>query len=187
MEDGKKKRAFGVTFSGNVTFQGPMFDIHDNEHIHLSVEKLPSEAQTDELMEMATDITQPPQEEELNYFQPQLHLKRLFAAEWFELCRTKDAYTQEWGEGIVDALMASKWRDNIARHWSVKRKRTALIGYIMGVLKDAGVLKGSYDAIAIIARINKNTRTLSKYMSCAKKEPYYGWLFDYVKHSLIIN
>ena len=83
--------------------------------------------------------------------------------------------------------MASKWRDNIARDWSVKRKRTALIGYIMGILKDAGVLKGSYDAIATIARINKNTRTLSKYMSCAKKEPYYGWLLDYVKHSLIIN
>ena len=72
MEEGKKKRAFGVTFSGDVTFHGPMFDIHDNEHIHLCVEKLPCEAQTDELMEMATDITQPPQEEELNYFQPQL-------------------------------------------------------------------------------------------------------------------
>lgn len=25
----------GVTFSGDVTFQGPMFDIHDNEHVHI--------------------------------------------------------------------------------------------------------------------------------------------------------
>lgn len=25
----------GVTFQGDVTFQGPMFDIHDNEHVHI--------------------------------------------------------------------------------------------------------------------------------------------------------
>ena len=187
MEEGKKKRAFGVTFSGDVTFHGPMFDIHDNEHIHLSVEKLPCEAQTDELMEMATDITQPPQEEELNYFQPQLHLKRLFVMEWFEICRTKAEYTQAWGEGIVDVLMESKWRDNIARDWSKKKKRTEIIGYLMGILKDGGALKGSYDSIATIAQINRNTRTFSKYMSCAKKEPYYGWLLDYVKNSLNSN
>ena len=187
MEEGKKKRAFGVTFAGSVTFQGPMFDIHDNEHIHLSVEKLPSEAETDELMEMATDITQPPQEDELNYFQPQLHLKRLFAAEWFELCRTKDAYTQEWGEGIIDALMASKWRDNIARDWSVKRKRTALIGYIMGVLKDAGVLKGSYGSIAkkvgiIVNEESKRDpyKTFADYMARGKKQPYALWVKESV-------
>lgn len=28
----------GVTFTGNVTFNGPMFDIHDNEHVHIGVE-----------------------------------------------------------------------------------------------------------------------------------------------------
>ena len=27
--------ALGVTFQGDVTFQGPMFDIHDNEHVHI--------------------------------------------------------------------------------------------------------------------------------------------------------
>lgn len=26
----------GVTFSGDVTFNGPMFDIHDNKHVHVS-------------------------------------------------------------------------------------------------------------------------------------------------------
>ena len=30
----------GVTFTGNVTFQGPMFDIHDNEHVHIGVDGL---------------------------------------------------------------------------------------------------------------------------------------------------
>lgn len=27
-----------VTFNGDVTFNGPMFDIHDNEHVHIGVE-----------------------------------------------------------------------------------------------------------------------------------------------------
>ena len=181
MEEGKKKRAFGVTFSGDVTFHGPMFDIHDNEHIHLCVEKLPCEAQTDELMEMATDITQPPQEEELNYFQPQLHLKRLFVMEWFEICRTKAEYTQAWGEGIVDVLMESKWRDNIARDWSKIYVTDAFDARHVHSTRFSGVV------MLGVAQINRNTRTFSKYMSRAKKEPYYGWLLDYVKHSLNSN
>jgi len=32
---GKKKlRGFGFTFNEDVTIQGPMFDIHDNQHVH---------------------------------------------------------------------------------------------------------------------------------------------------------
>lgn len=34
------KDMMGVTFTGNVTFQGPMFDIHDNEHVHIGVDGL---------------------------------------------------------------------------------------------------------------------------------------------------
>lgn len=33
----------GVTFNGDVTFSGPMFDIHDNQHVHVNVNKLPHE------------------------------------------------------------------------------------------------------------------------------------------------
>ena len=28
----------GVTFNGSVTFNGPMFDIHDNEHVHITTQ-----------------------------------------------------------------------------------------------------------------------------------------------------
>lgn len=184
MENNKKRHAFGVTFTGDVTFQGPMFDIHDNEHVHISAEKMPHEEQVDDQMEMATDITQFPQvEEELNYFQPQLHLKRLFDMEWFEICRAKPVYTRKWGEGVVEALMESKWKDHIAREWSSARRRAALKGYLMGILKDAGVIKGSYDSIALVAHIINNTRTFSRYMSLGKKQPYYPWLVDYLKNT----
>ena len=36
----KKKNTFGnVTFAGNVTFNGPMFDIHDNEKVIINSDK----------------------------------------------------------------------------------------------------------------------------------------------------
>lgn len=180
----KKKRAFGVTIEGNVTFHGPMFDIHDNEHVHVSAEKVPHEEQTDELMELATDFTEPlKEEEELNYFQPQLHLKRLFEMEWFEICRTKPSYTRKWGEGVVEALMDSKWKDHIAREWRYPNRRAAMKGYLMGILKDTGVIKGSYDSISMVSHIIKNTRTFSRYMSQGKKQPYYSWLVDHLKQT----
>jgi hypothetical protein len=36
MGDAKNvKEMLGVTFQGSVTFNGPMFDIHDNQHVHI--------------------------------------------------------------------------------------------------------------------------------------------------------
>lgn len=42
----KGKDLMGVTFNGDVTFQGPMFDIHDNEHVHIGN---PSQQATDKV------------------------------------------------------------------------------------------------------------------------------------------
>ena len=183
MEEKKKtKRAFGVTFTGNVTFQGPMFDIHDNDHVHVQAEKVAYEVpEDDESLELETDVTLPPQEEELNYFQPTLHLKRLLEMEWFDLCCTQKSYTCSWRDGLVEELMKSPWKDHIAREWSSARKRIAIKGYLMGILKDIGVLKGSYDSIAMVANIIKNSRTLSRYMGLGKKQPYYSWVVEYQK------
>lgn len=183
-EKKKRKRSFGVTFTGNVTFQGPMFDIHDNDHVHIQSEKVAYEvAEDDESLELENDITQPPQEEELNYFQPKLHLTRLLEMEWFDLCRSQKSYTCSWREGLVDALMESQWKDHIAREWSSARKRVAMKGYLMGILKDIGVLKGSYDSIAMVAHIIKNSRTLSRYMGMGKKQPYYSLVVEYQKRA----
>lgn len=35
----RKEKMAGVTFTGSVTFNGPMFDIHDNDNVYLSVDK----------------------------------------------------------------------------------------------------------------------------------------------------
>ena len=39
MEEQKKTQALGATFYGSVTFNGPMFHIHDNEHVHIHSEQ----------------------------------------------------------------------------------------------------------------------------------------------------
>ncbi len=36
-----------VTFTGNVTVNGPMFDIHDNQHVHITNGVIPEEKQAD--------------------------------------------------------------------------------------------------------------------------------------------
>ena len=40
MEEKKTKTQTlpGITFTGNITVNGPMFDIHDNQHVHIGVE-----------------------------------------------------------------------------------------------------------------------------------------------------
>ena len=48
MEKKKESSMTGVTFNGNVTFNGPMFDIHDNEHVHIGVEGVEQRSNTKE-------------------------------------------------------------------------------------------------------------------------------------------
>jgi len=124
------------------------------------------------------------QEEDYNYFQPAMHLKKMLKSEWFELCRSSKSYSSAWVERFVDALMASEWKNQIARDWGYKDKQSQIKGYILGCLKNAGVIKGSYDSIASLAKIVDNTRTFSRYMGDCKKQPYYSWILDYEMNAL---
>lgn len=38
----KASEMMGVTFNGSVTFNGPMFDIHDNQHVHIGMSPMNS-------------------------------------------------------------------------------------------------------------------------------------------------
>ena len=63
------------------------------------------------------------QEEELNYFQPTNHLKRLLADDCISDLVSDHQYTGKWFEAFVDALMASECRDEIARGIEDRRDR----------------------------------------------------------------
>ena len=50
--DRKSSDALGVTFTGSVTFNGPMFDIHDNQHVHIGVQMPEPEQQKTQQQEV---------------------------------------------------------------------------------------------------------------------------------------
>ena len=119
----------------------------------------------------------------LNYFAPAKNLKVLLTEERFGMLTADEKrFTTKWLHGFVDALMASEWRDQIASDWTVADKRLGLKCMIIGLLKDAGVIRGSYNSIAkLLDMDNENPATLAKYMGMGKKQPYAEWIADYVK------
>lgn len=77
----KASEALGVTFNGDVTFQGPMFDIHDNQHVEIVNRDLKREEMDDErVVEVKRQtLTLPEREEEMFRF---IHPKVLPAQAW---------------------------------------------------------------------------------------------------------
>ena len=125
--------------------------------------------------------------EELNYFAPTKNLQELLRQSWFKALRTDERFNQQWTDGFVSALMASEWKDGIAQDWAIQGKRrkvTQIKGYIVGLLSDAGVLKGSYDSIAAKIGLTDDPRSFSRYMSQGKKQPFAEWVSDYVSEQL---
>lgn len=120
---------------------------------------------------------------EQNLFAPQKHLQELLRQKWFGELRTNDDYDAAWTDTFVEALMASEWKDGIANDWAIKgerKKTTQIKGFVVGLLKDNGVLKGSYDGIASKVGLTEPSRTFSRYMSQGKNQPYADWVKEFV-------
>lgn len=72
----------------------------------------------------------------------------------------------------------------IAKAWENKDKRESLKGYVVGCLKDAGVISGTYDGIAKQMDYNEDSyRTFSRYLGRGKNQDYFLWIKDYVEKS----
>lgn len=189
MESKKKKKqqsALGVTIKGKITINGPMFDIHDNQHVHISKDLLSDQDDENDSVDDIEDTEelQLPEAEELNYFAPAKMLKVMLQKDWFLDRRSDDKYTFEWLEEFIDTLMASEWRTMIAQEWSHKDKRLSVRGNIIGTLAAAGVLKGSDLSISsAVTESNKKTvKTFAVYIGRGKKKPYCDWVKDYVNN-----
>lgn len=117
----------------------------------------------------------------LNLFAPKKNLQELLRGAWFAEVRSNARYDAAWTDAFVEALMQSEHGEEIAREWAVKgerSKRTQLKAYVAGLLKDAGVLRGSYDAIAAKIDPNDQKRSFSRYMSQGKRQPYADWVLE---------
>ena len=122
--------------------------------------------------------------EEKNTYAPMNRLENLLKGDWFKECRTDGKYNAKWISGFVEALMESEWKDLIADEWSVKDKRLMLKCKIIGVLIDAGVLRGNYSQLAKVLpdKEGKKTASLAEYMGKGKHEPYADWIIEYVNN-----
>ena len=168
-------------------------DIHDNEVVNLTVDNgtvMMSDGRcliADVDNENSNENTEPVAEE-LNFFAPTNSLQLLLKQSWFAEARSDEKYTDEWTDAFVEALMGSEYGEGIAREWNNGGRLdrcTQIKGYLLGLLKDAGVLKGSYDAIASKVNLMDKPRTFSRYMSNGKQQPYAQWVEGYVKGEVI--
>lgn len=120
---------------------------------------------------------------ELNRFAPKKNLQELLKEEWFAEVRSDEKYDAVWTDGFIGELMASEYGEGIARQWAVegaRQKRNQIKAYVVGLLKDAGVLKGSYIMIGNKTGLNNKERTFSTDMSRGKKQPYAAWVKESV-------
>ena len=121
-------------------------------------------------------------EEQLNFVAPSINLKKLLEQEWFSVLTTDEKrFDSKWTTQFIEALMHSEWGEQIARDWAQKDKRMTLRCIIVGLLKDEGVLRGSYNQIAKLLDFDgENAATLAKYMGLGKKQPFADWVHEYV-------
>lgn len=173
----KKVEIGGVTINGGITVNGPMFEIHDNQNVYVGKPQVEGPGVSDRTADGHEAAATP--KEELNYFAPKKNLQEMLKGEWFVELRTNEKYDAQWTDEFVEALMESEWGDEIARDWAGNGKRNRvkqIKGYVVGLLSDAGVLKGSYGSIAERMGMPGNPRTLSKYMSDGKLQGYAEWV-----------
>ena len=124
---------------------------------------------------------------ELNYFAPKKILQELLSEKWFdEVSTDKKRFTVAWRHQLMEDLMASDCRDEVAKAWANKDLRLQVKGHVMGALTKAGVFReNKYLPIArIYCGTHENSmdpKTLSNYMGKWKKTHYGDWIVDYVK------
>ena len=134
--------------------------------------------------------TVPAVEEDLNYEAPKINLQHLLRQPWFAEARSEERYDAAWTDAFVEALMGSEYGEGIARDWAVqglRERKNKVRGFVVGLLKDAGVLKGSYRAIAaevgiVVGEGDKKDpyRTFADYMGRGKRQSYALWVKGYV-------
>ena len=123
----------------------------------------------------------------LNYFAPKRILQDLLAMEWFDkVSSDKKRFTMAWRNKLIEDMMDSDCRDEVAEAWANKDQRLQIKGHVMGALTKAGVfLKNKYTPIARIyygtCEDTKESVTLAKYMGEYKKTYYGDWIIEYVK------
>jgi len=126
---------------------------------------------------------------DLNYFAPKKILQDMLLMEWFdEASADKKKFTKEWRNQMLEELMVSDCRDEVAKAWANKDLRLQVKGHVMGAMTKGGAfLKQKFTPIARIyygtREDTKESVTLAKYMGEYVKTYYGEWIKTYVERS----
>ena len=118
--------------------------------------------------------------EDTIFFAPYLGIKMLLQQEWFKALRSDEKYDAAWADKFAEELMRSEYGKQIAEEW--KEKSIQIKGYIIGCLKNAGVInpKLSNDAVAREAGVMDNWRSFGRYIGKESLEqPYAEWILNH--------
>ena len=143
------------------------------------------------MIELIEIEKQPKEEvkEEVNYE----GIKIAMTSKYFPKCSAALAkkYNAEWLDNYMTALMNSKHKDAIVAEWGDDTTRKQVYCAILGALKDKGVYKGSYEAMARMIYDGdsdetekdkkRNERTLAKYIGDGKHHIIGEWTATYEK------
>jgi hypothetical protein len=119
--------------------------------------------------------------ENTKLFAPYFHIKEMMKSEWFRNLRIDTKYNEKWADAFAEALMRSEFGQQIADDW--KEKANQIKGYVIGCLKEAGVIASSVsnDSIAKAAGIMEKSRSFGRYIGKESQEqPYAGWILKHV-------
>ncbi len=119
--------------------------------------------------------------EDTKLFAPYFHIKEMLKGEWLKNLRTGAKYNNKWADAFAEGLMRSEYGNQIADDW--KEKANQVKGYVIGCLKEAGVIKSkiSNDSIAKVVGVMEKSRSFSKYIGKESQEqPYAGWVLKHV-------
>lgn len=128
-----------------------------------------------------------PQPESPNGYAPAIITKKILTQQNVLLLVTdKQKYTADWIDKFIDALMASKYGNGIAKDWQNIRKRDKIPALIAGTLVKAGVFPDNKALLARTIRkgydFHVKTNCYSTYMGMTEEQPYLEWVLDYVKN-----
>ena len=119
--------------------------------------------------------------EDTKLFAPYFHIKEMLKGEWFKELRIDAKYNGKWADAFAEGLIRSEFGNQIADDW--KEKANQVKGYVIGCLKEAGVIKASIsnDSIAKVVGIMEKSRSFSKYIGKESQEqPYALWILKHV-------
>lgn len=175
----------------------------EHQHIHMGNQQESDETadvdndDTDniEIKEERTVKQSKPQK--LDMKTPESKLILLLSRNWFTECTTDEKiYTQSWRSKYIKSLI-EQFGEQIAKGWvgvGTRNKQNLIKAHVIGALKKAGVIKGSYTDIARkllnrgVPPTENEVKALAAYMGHpqgnedeSKQNPYSDWTAEYVK------